>query len=63
MVFVQMFVSYESVQYKWSDFAFLFNGSLYDKMGSNPGWVLAFLTTFFLTLWYKSISQFLNSPS
>ena len=31
MVFMQIFVSYESVQYKRSVFTFLFNGSLYGK--------------------------------
>ena len=31
MVFTQIFVSYESVQYKRSAFTFLFNGSLYGK--------------------------------
>ena len=31
MVFTQIFVSCESVQYKQSTFAFLFNGSLYGR--------------------------------
>ena len=31
MVFTQIFVSYESMQYKQSAFTFLLNGSLYGK--------------------------------